>query len=65
MCVCVCFYYDLVSRFVLSCFECVRTIHTSLPDGTISTRLEIRTLNTYQHLMGLKEDIGRDIDSER
>ena len=42
-----------------------RTLYTSLPDGTISTRLDIRTLNTYQRLMSLKEDIGRDIGSER
>lgn len=42
-----------------------RTLYTSPPDGAISTRLDIRTLNTYQHLMSLKEDIGRDIGSER
>ena len=26
-----------------------RTLYTSPPDGAISTRLDIRTLSTYQH----------------
>ena len=32
-----------------------------LPDGAVSTRLVLRSLNTYQHFRIKKESIGRDI----